>query len=209
MGAVKPAVSLAPVGPGIPSAPVQADQARLAELNKGSGIEQLQKGVGPFQSAHPVLGGILRGADALGTIAAPRIMQAIPGTDLHHEMLVGRALKQYGADTEADEREARATEAGAPAQELLTPKPGKEQKTEPLFGKNGDLAGFRDEGNSLIGADSPNLTAEMKDIVAAANGKPLHALAPLALWRQRNPDAPLRDWFEHPGQDKRDAAAGK
>ena len=118
-----------------------ADQAELGRLQStGSGISQLQHG-SPTGGAniakpHPVLGGILRGLDIAGSIAAPLIMAQLPGTELHHQELLGQQQGRIGQDekqeaadanlgkTQADTEEAeeRADLARAQAEEARNPK---------------------------------------------------------------------------------------
>ena len=72
------AIPTPPQTPGMLGA-VQDEQTRLRE--SGSGIHQIQ---------NPLLKGLAATADTAGQILAPRLEQAIPGTEGHHQMLLGQ-----------------------------------------------------------------------------------------------------------------------
>lgn len=89
-----------------PIRPISADQKNMqdlqgreakdrAELHRlqdtGSGVEQ-------FQHRHHVLGPIVRGLSIAGTALAPSVAAQIPGTDIHHNVL----LKQASGRVESD-----------------------------------------------------------------------------------------------------------
>jgi len=108
----------------------QAENELSRLSDTGSGIAQIHN--------HPVARGILRGLDTVGSIVAPRITAAIPGTELHHQRLIGQeqgllgknlgtetqeaGLAKTGADTE--EAKARADLAQAQAEVARNPKTG-------------------------------------------------------------------------------------
>jgi hypothetical protein len=89
MSPVAPAV--APANPGqspIGLQPVQGPsaldqaQAKLTQMtNSGSGVSQIQ---------NPFLRGLARVGDVAGSILAPGVAAAIPGTTLHHQQLLGQ-----------------------------------------------------------------------------------------------------------------------
>lgn len=91
---VLPSVSLAP-----PPPPTQTQMditKRNDAVNKGSGIDQIQ---------NPLLRGIARAADIAGSVFAPNLAQFIPGTTLHHQLVVN----QMGQNVAKDQAEEQAT----------------------------------------------------------------------------------------------------
>jgi hypothetical protein len=100
-----PSASLRPAGSSVagpqpvsPAAPTQVQgpsaldtaQSRLAQLtNSGSGVSQIQ---------NPFLRGLARTADVAGSILAPGVAAAIPGTTLHNQQLIGRQQQIVGND---------------------------------------------------------------------------------------------------------------
>lgn len=96
-------------------AQAQQDQARettdRAELDRlrstGSGVDQ-------FMHRHHILGPIVKGLSIAGSILSPGAAAAIPGTDLHHQVLVNRAegnVQQDIGDEKAHSAIADHTEA--------------------------------------------------------------------------------------------------
>jgi hypothetical protein len=107
-----PTSSLRPGGtspmPALPQAglqPVQGpsqldkDQSRLSMLtNTGSGVSQIQ---------NPFLRGLARVGDVAGSILAPGVAAAIPGTTLHHQQLLGQ--QQQIVSNDQGQQQAAAT----------------------------------------------------------------------------------------------------
>jgi hypothetical protein len=77
----------------------EAERDRLKAT--GSGVSQLQK-------AHPFLGSLARVADIAGSILAPGISMAIPGTTMHHQLLVNQNTRNINTDVEEQEKQAQA-----------------------------------------------------------------------------------------------------
>lgn len=104
------------------------DEARAADLSKGSGISQIHNGVGR---------GILRGLSALGSAVLPGPMSRIPGTELHHRVLerqnenaLGEDYNQQARDlqtaaipSEVAERNANTEHLNAETKNLQNPQP--------------------------------------------------------------------------------------
>lgn len=91
---VLPSVSLAPPPP---PTQTQKDQQRRSDLiNSGSGVDQIN---------NPLLRGIARAGDIAASVFAPRVAAALPGTTLHHNMMVDQATNNVAKD--------QAEEAGA------------------------------------------------------------------------------------------------
>lgn len=100
-----------------PIRPISGDQARentdRAELDRlrstGSGVEQ-------FQHRHKFLGPLVRGLSIAGSVLAPGPASMIPGTDLHHDVLVhqaeGRVAQDIGTE-KAHSQMANSEEAAA------------------------------------------------------------------------------------------------
>jgi hypothetical protein len=69
---------------------LQTDQTSRNQLiNSGDGISQVK---------NPLLRGIARAADIAGTVFLPNLARAIPGTMLHHNMLVNQATQNVAQD---------------------------------------------------------------------------------------------------------------
>ena len=127
-------------------------------------MEQQGSGVQQVQQKHPFWGGVLKGLDIAGSIAAPGLTARIPGTELHHEALIGQqerlanqdvARQEHEAQTAATQqevplREAETERAKAQAEAALREKPEKET-----------LAQLTADRAAL--ADQYGLTGEMKD----------------------------------------------
>ena len=121
------------------------DRGQQANLDKGSGIAQIAK-------AHPIAGGLLRGVNTIGSIAGavfPQIhsvMGAIPGTEEHHQRLVGQNTQAIANDEgqakeQADTGHLQAETDTAPstidlneakAEEALHPQPKMGEAEQPL-----------------------------------------------------------------------------
>ena len=83
------------------------DRAELARKEStGSGVSQ-------FQQRHHVWGPIVRGLDIAGSVLAPGVSAAIPGTELHHRVLLNEDRAHIAGDLEAEHQ--RAETAGTQA----------------------------------------------------------------------------------------------
>lgn len=95
------------------SSPVTPEQNDLNHLNylkfSPDGISQIH---------NPVLRGLARTADVIGSVFAPRLDMAIPGTNLHHEMLVNQAQNQVNTDLGMDNKQAVTAQDQAQARHL-------------------------------------------------------------------------------------------
>jgi hypothetical protein len=143
----------------LPEQRLAQDQAELDRLNStGSGISHIK---------NPVLRTIARIGDIAGTTFFPGITSQIPGTEAHHRDLVeiqeGRVANDLGV------QQKQATIAHQKLEnDALENKPAATPK--PLFDQAGDLIGFQ-AGENLLGPNSPHLTPDMRDMMAAAKGK--------------------------------------
>ena len=79
--------------------PQEQHKAKLNEMiADGSGVDQVQ---------NPLLRGIARAADVVGSVFAPNLAQFIPGTTLHHQLLVGQQEHIVNQDDAQAEQEAQ------------------------------------------------------------------------------------------------------
>jgi hypothetical protein len=88
------APQMAPVQPQGPTQRTELE-AQREQLNKGSGIAQ-------FQQRHPVIGGIARVAAGVGSALFPAVAEQLPGTDMHHQMLVNQNERGLKSEDERD-----------------------------------------------------------------------------------------------------------
>lgn len=140
-----------------------AAKARQEELaTSGSGVSQIQ---------NPFLHGLARVADVIGSIAAPRVAAAIPGTTLHHQLLqnqnaqqVGQLENEQGKEAETGEREAQTANANSEIAARANPKKTPEEDAYDALKAQGQdpataygnvkTAGQADQKPSII--DTPN-----------------------------------------------------
>lgn len=103
-----------------------ADEAEAKRIQStGSGISQIQHGspdggIG-IAKPHRILGGFLRGVETLGNIVAPWATAAIPGTELHHQVLLGQQRGRIGQDIEEQGKEVTAAHTAAEIPALENP----------------------------------------------------------------------------------------
>lgn len=91
--------SLAPSVTQAPPTQTQTDQTERNRLiNTGSGVDQI---------SNPLLRGIAKTADIVGSVFAPNLAQFIPGTTLHHQLLVNQATNNVAKDQSEDESNAQ------------------------------------------------------------------------------------------------------
>jgi hypothetical protein len=161
-----------------------SDQAVQSRLDKGSGISQI---------ANPWAHGALRGVNVLGDVASafiPQIgmaMRAIPGTEEHHNMLVGQnrgALGKDHAEQQAQEKQtsetalqgAQATNQLSEAKARDNPQP-KPDKSEPQQVLGSILAEDLDKG--VKPGDDPRIS-QASDVITGLQKEPPGAkVAPL------------------------------
>lgn len=95
----------------------QGDEAELARLkDTGSGISQVQH-------HHPILGGIARVGDALLGSLFPSVAANVPGTTMHHNLLVNREEGRVADDVSQQEHEALTRGHDALTQQTLDTTP--------------------------------------------------------------------------------------
>lgn len=86
---------------------LDADRAELARKEStGSGVDQ-------FRKNHPILGTIAKIAGGIGSAMFPAIGAAIPGTDLHHQVLLNQDRAKVGEDLGQEKEQAQITNLNA------------------------------------------------------------------------------------------------
>jgi hypothetical protein len=157
--APRPIASPSPI-----EAKTTADQAELGRLQStGSGVSQIAR-------AHPFAGGILRGLNAAGEIAtafspqARPILNAIPGTEEHHNQLIRQQTGRIGEDLGEQKEQGAIGEAGART----------EQAAAAAEKDTADAAKLREEA-AVAGNPKQGLTPEevtIHDLMTGNNGQP-------------------------------------
>lgn len=176
--------------PGAAAEDAEKAQDEIARLRStGSGISQIKSPTGR---------GVLRGLNIAGTVASSLVpgvrplLNAIPGTEEHHNALIRQQTGRLGEDlkeqeseaaigktaADTEEAEARAEEQRAEARAKENP-PDKATKPEPVFDKDGNIIGFN-TGTDLLSLTSPSLTPDMKAMAEAAKPKTNEQEKPLA-----------------------------
>ena len=191
----QPSLSLNPV-----SLPTQAgiDQSKLNYYkNTGSGINQLQ---------NPFVKGLARAADIVGSVFAPRLDMAIPGTELHHQMLVNQQQGLVDQDNAQAQTQAQADNLAANT--ALT-QAKTEQTTDDinandaaakkaaasgsiLYDANKNPIGYQDPTGRMMGLHDPALPSNIQDILGGVKSKP--PTSEFELWQQQNPNGTAADF---------------
>src|SRR5580692_4341159 len=87
-----------------------ADEAELNRLQTtGSGVSQIK---------NPWARGALRGLEGIGSALLPRQVAAIPGTEAHHQQLIGEQEGLIGTELGNEEKKANVGKTGAETEEL-------------------------------------------------------------------------------------------
>ncbi len=178
-----------------PRAPIQAVPQSAQEQQQISAAAPLFKGdTGQHNRQNTGTSGInqihnpwgrvpLQILEALGTGFAPGLTSDIPGTQLHHNMLVNQA------------------EGGIAEQEKIRKdqeEAQKEASEENLQGSQGSH--FDAETNTLIPAQATEANARAWSLLNPQDKE--KELTEFALWHKQNPDAPVSDWIKLKAQDK-------
>jgi hypothetical protein len=157
--------------PSVPSAaagPLAADQAEVQRLNStGSGVSQIH---------NKWLRGIARVGDIAGSALFPTVMQNVPGTELHHRVLLNEAQGKVNQDLEQGAKQATTAHTQAET-EGMENKPG--AAATPITDAAGEILGWK-AGEEILGPNNPKLTQDQRDIMAAAHGKPNKDASPEA-----------------------------
>jgi hypothetical protein len=92
-----------------PPTQTETDQSRRNQLiNSGDGISQIH---------NPLLRGVPRAADIVGSVFAPNLAMAIPGTMLHHNYLVNQATRNVQNDQSQEQAAAGISDSQAQVQQ--------------------------------------------------------------------------------------------
>jgi hypothetical protein len=143
--------SLPPIaGPDV-SAKLARDQAELERREQtGSGLEQ-------FQQRHHILGTLARIGTGVGSALFPAIAANIPGTDLHHALLVNQSRGTVAEDLGEEEKEQQLADQEAQRQEA--------QARTRLVNAQANVA-----GNPKQGLTPEEIT--IHDLMTGENGQP-------------------------------------
>jgi hypothetical protein len=150
--------SRTPAMPTTPRITNPQDTTDLTELNRrkntGSGISQIH---------NPVARGLLRGLNVAGSIIAPRIMPAIPGTEEHHNYLVKQAEGTVDKDVARAKENASTAEteqrtAAAPTPEEAAAARAAETRERNAQAQNLEHPRPKDLTEAYL-RDNPNATA--------------------------------------------------
>jgi hypothetical protein len=153
-------------------------------LSTGSGISQIK---------NPIGRGVAEAGNILGHTLVPGLMKQLPGTEEHHEQLLGQSegntaklLGQQKASTANDLQEAQTgkTQAEIPETEART--------------------GLLQQQSAAL----PQEQAEKQRMEDAQIQNLLHpqAKTDFEAWRQQNPDKPVSDWIQLQGSPGREQA---
>ena len=189
-------------------------QQRLGYLqNAGSGIQQIAHPVdasGNPTGGHQglgwkLLGGLARAGDIALSLAAPGVEALTPGTEGHHQLLLGQQEHRLGeaqgelqkqavledSQAQAAQRGSLAQQEQARAEALLHPKPSNGQL---LYDKNGSPIGFQGGDGTYFGPNDSNLPQGVRDVLAGAQRKqPTNAFE---LWQSQNPKGRAEDYLK-------------
>ncbi len=181
-----PPQARAPIQPVPQSAAEQQQIGRLNPLIAGDTGQHNRQNTGTsgINQIHNPWGRVpLQILEALGTGFAPGLTSAIPGTQLHHNMLVNQA---EGGIAEQEKIRKAQEEAQ------------KEASEENLQGSQGSH--FDAETNTLIPAQATEANARAWSLLNPQDKE--KELTEFALWHKQNPDAPVSEWIKLKAQDK-------
>ena len=173
----KPQLNMTAPIPVAPRGTQAGDEAyRTHLLTSGSGISQIK---------NTPLRGLARVGDVVGRLAsnmfAPGLMNLIPGTEEHHNLLLNQANRQVGQDVAEQGKEAQSHEAEARAQALgIPPKPHTSlmQTPEGAVIINPDTAKaipVTDESGNQIHGQAQQKTTRLLPVTVTVNGKQILA----------------------------------
>lgn len=137
-------------------------------------------------SKHPgtfgtILHGLAKAGNIAGDILAPGTMSLIPGTDMNRrgQELENLAGIEHGQAEDAKEKQAQGELENAQARTKIeqqnadtaaSAEKNKENESEPLFDKAGNVVGFK-TAKGILAADSPEITEDMRKVAQAAKPK--------------------------------------
>ena len=150
---------------GIPPPMTPDDQEHMAERNRlissGSGISQVHN---PFLKTIGTIG------DVIGSTFAPRAAAFIPGTTLHHDMLVGQAQKTVNADEAQREAEGKLGQEAAQTAHTQAEIPLTEAQTAETQARV-PLTQAQTEAAQATTAALPQTLADKHNLTEAQTGK--------------------------------------
>lgn len=147
----------------------EADRATQADLRKGSGISQI---------GNPWARGALRGLNLVGSLGSALVdptigaaMREIPGTEEHHEQLVGRNNKAINTDEAQAHTEAQTGLENAQADEIPSIENKNLSESEEARARAAALRNPQPkEGHAPT--DAENAQEVIHDLLTGDNGKP-------------------------------------
>lgn len=165
-----------------------ADQAELNRLKTtGSGISQIH---------NPFLRGLARTGEIAGSVAgfSPELAM-VPGTEIHHQALIGRAGRQLAADIGQEKETAGIahTKAETEKQQAETENLKKPDAIEPKYEKT-------DDGSIVSLVADPQTGTTKSEVVYHGNGK--DPKDPFQLWQKQNPGGKVEDFLKLQGENK-------
>jgi hypothetical protein len=105
-----PRVAAPSTGPSLNVPKIGPAQTELQRIEStGSGVSQIH---------NPILRGLARVGDAIGTFAAPNVMAAIPGTSVHHNFLLGQQSRLANQEASYGQKQAQGAQEQAQAGHL-------------------------------------------------------------------------------------------
>lgn len=150
-------------------------------------LQRLQQNGPGVSRLHGPLGVLARIGDVAGSVVAPNVMAAVPGTTLHNILLQNRAagaernrLATEDTQSQIDERKAQARAADARA--------GKPENIDQEYA-DAVTAEIERGDDSLADPKVQRIAAAARQI----RGGPTNDFE---LWREQNPNAPVSDWLK-------------
>lgn len=159
----------------------QTDQTHRNQLiNSGDGVSQVHNSVER---------GILRALDITGSVFAPRLAMALPGTSLHHNLLVNQATNNVAKDQAQEQAAAQTAGTQAETRHITDESNALEAPKLPEYD-------YIDGPNGKVAVQKGTTTATP---VTDPSGKPLTAPVKspaneFELWHQQNPTGTAADF---------------
>jgi hypothetical protein len=163
MGSSTPSLSMPSEQPSVkaPMGTIQGDtNERGRLLSTGAGVDQIANRIEKtgFGQNHPLLGKLLGGvAQTTGKIGdvglslvAPEVAALIPGTSIHHQMLLGQANQAVTQDTTNAQKEAQAASENATAGKTNAETPEVAPEAEARIGAENATAGHENAQTAVI-----------------------------------------------------------
>jgi len=191
-GSSAPAVSAPALMPpvkmnrSVASSPNSGDSQILRDQMKQNYLDTTGSGVDQIQN--PLLRGVARVGDIAASIFAPRLASIIPGTTLHHDMLVAQNRAQLAQDQAQQQAQLQQQSLQANIRHTNDESAGLEAPPAPEYD-------YVDTANGKVGILKGTTTAQPVTVngqpVAPAVKEPTSAFE---LWHQQNPNGTIDDY---------------